>query len=273
MQLSCQPTHHFLIIEDRKYRRTLSLQDKFYSLGRSPKNSIVISSDQASRHHATLIRKKNRLNNEETYWILDGDRNGKKSRNGIYVNGEKCSVKELKQGDLINFGCDVNATFYSLNNWSDSIIPINNYQPENVAQNPSNSISVSESNIEFPHSQILNSTTTLHPKSTLNPKRTIKGQRYQDPLTKLANQQLFKEYLSIALKNATLKQSPLALLFLNVNQFRTINENWGYPTGDLILQAIGKRIKASVRDSDIVARWADDQFVILFPRIRKSHEI
>ncbi len=253
MKTDYHQTRHLLIIEDRKYRKTLSLQDEIYSIGRSPCNSIVIDSEQASRHHGTLMRRKNRKTNEENYWILDGDMDGNKSYNGIYINGEKCSVKELKQGDLINFGCEVNATFYTMNEWSDTIVPLTNYQQENTTKIQSKLISYSQ--------------------APLNPKATIQGQSYQDPLTKLANQQLFRQSLSLALKNATLKQSPLALLFLDINQFRAINENWGYSTGDLILQEIARLLNSSVRGSDIVARWSDDQFVILFPRIRESQEM
>ncbi len=180
MNTSRQPTRHLLIIEDRKYRTTLSLQDEVYSIGRNPRNSIVICSQQASRHHGTLMRRKNRMNNEETYWILDGDMNGNKSRNGIYVNGEKCLLKELKQGDLINFGCEVNATFYTMNNWSDTIIPLTDEQQENRTTIQSKLISYSEASSDVRSSQSLNSTKILNPKATLNPRATIQGQSYQE---------------------------------------------------------------------------------------------
>ncbi|MGB5595153.1 MAG: FHA domain-containing protein, partial [Crocosphaera sp.] len=89
-----EKNRHLMVIEDQKYRQTISLQEETYSIGRHHNNSIIINSQQASRRHGTLMRRKNRNNNNYSYWIIDGDMNGNKSRNGIYVNGEKCLVKE-----------------------------------------------------------------------------------------------------------------------------------------------------------------------------------
>ncbi|HAC63758.1 MAG TPA: diguanylate cyclase [Cyanothece sp. UBA12306] len=273
MNNSHQQTAHLLIIEDQKYRRTLSLQLENLSIGRSPKNSIIIHSEKVSRHHATLMRRKNRHNNRETYWIVDGNINGKKSSNGIYVNGEKCSTKELKHGDLINFGCDVNATFYSMNEWSDTIIPISDYQQQEIIKKTSKFMNISEGNIEVSQPQIVNPQRTINSQVNSHDKCTIQGQNYQDTLTKLANRELFRESLSVALKNIALKKSLLAVLFLNINQFDAIIKKWGYSTGEFILQEIAQRLNASIRDSDILARWGEAQFVILFSKIKESQEI
>ena len=105
---------YILVLEDNNSRRTISLEESKYSLGRHSSNSIVIHSRQVSRKHATLIRKLNRKTNQESFWILDGDLEGKKSQNGIFINGEKCTVHELKDGDLINFGCEVNASYHAV---------------------------------------------------------------------------------------------------------------------------------------------------------------
>jgi pSer/pThr/pTyr-binding forkhead associated (FHA) protein len=115
---------HFLVIEDDKYRRTISLEETTYAIGRHKTNAIVINSKQASRKHATLIRRLNTKSNSYTYWILDGDLEGNKSVNGVFVNGEKCLVKELKNGDLINFGCNVNASYHGTGSHSDTLISL-----------------------------------------------------------------------------------------------------------------------------------------------------
>ena len=265
--------HHLLIIEDNKYRKTLSLEDDIYSIGRSKRNSIVIHSDQASRYHATLMRRRSRLNHQETYWILDGDIDGNKSRNGVYVNGEKCLVRELKQGDLINFGCEVNATFYAISERCDTIIPITHLQTEKPTSLSSKTVRFSLSSIEVSSSQIPTSQPTLNPQSTINPLVTLQGENYQDSLTKLANQNLFKQSLSIALKNAKLHNTNVGIMFLDINHFREINHQWGWATGDYILEEIARRLNNSLRGSDIVARWMDDQFAILFTQIQEIKEI
>ncbi|MEA5537380.1 EAL domain-containing protein [Crocosphaera sp. XPORK-15E] len=255
---------HLLIIEDKKYRQTISLQEESYSIGRHPKNSIVINSHQASRHHGTLMRRKNRVTNEYCYWILDGDLDSKKSRNGIYVNGQKCVLKELKSGDLVNFGCEVNATYYALNELSNTVIDLDAIKSTQLDKNAleiQNNINFSETNLDIISAEIL------------NPKDTLQAQEYQDPLTKLPNRILFKEYLSIGLKNASQCQSFLVVMLLDINHFKAINKNWGYPVGDQILQEVAKRLDSSLRNSDIVARWGDDEFVLLFPKISQLDDL
>ena len=105
---------HILVIEDQVSRRTIILDEANYTMGRHSSNSIQIHSRQSSRHHATFVRKFNTKLNQFTYLIVDGDLEGNKSQNGIFINGERCLVNELKDGDLINFGCDVNASYHHM---------------------------------------------------------------------------------------------------------------------------------------------------------------
>ena len=260
-----QQARHLIVIEDKRYRQTISLEDETYTLGRQTDNSIVIYSEQASRHHGTLMKRKNRNNNIYSYWIIDGDINGKKSRNGIYINGEKCLIKELKNGDLINFGCEVNATYYSIQEFSNTVIDIaktKNRQQNHNPRETNHEYSVSQAHIDISYDS-----------QYINPKDTLQSQEYQDPLTKLPNQILFKEYLINALKNAQQYHSSMAVIIFDINHFRAINKNWGYPVGDKILVEVAERLKSSLRDSDIVARWGDDEFIILLPRISCSNDI
>jgi len=105
---------HILVVEDQANRRTIILDEANYTMGRHSSNSIQMNSRQASRHHATFVRKFNTKINQFTYLIVDGDLEGNKSQNGIFINGEKCLIHELKDGDLINFGCDVNASYHHM---------------------------------------------------------------------------------------------------------------------------------------------------------------
>ena len=105
---------HILVVEDQANRRTIILDEANYTMGRHSSNSIQMNSRQSSRHHATFVRKFNTKLNQFTYLIVDGDLEGNKSQNGIFINGEKCLVHELKDGDLINFGCDVNASYHHM---------------------------------------------------------------------------------------------------------------------------------------------------------------
>ena len=106
-----EQVRHTLVIEDPTYRRIISLDGATYSIGRHSSNDIVLSCQKISRHHATLLRRTDVKTNDYSYWILDGDLQGNRSRNGIYINGKKCLVHELKHGDSIKFSSDAKAKY------------------------------------------------------------------------------------------------------------------------------------------------------------------
>ena len=93
---SLDRVHHILVIEDPSFKREINLDAATYSLGRHSSNDIVLSCQKTSRNHATLLRRTDVKTNKFAYWILDGDLQGNRSRNGIYVNGKKTLVHELK---------------------------------------------------------------------------------------------------------------------------------------------------------------------------------
>ncbi|MBE9169402.1 EAL domain-containing protein [Pleurocapsales cyanobacterium LEGE 06147] len=102
-----QSLHHVLIIEEPTLKKTIILKEATYSIGRQSDNDIIISLPKISRHHATFLRRTDVKTNNYSYWLLDGDLQGNRSRNGIYVNGKRCLVHELKHGDTIRLGDEV----------------------------------------------------------------------------------------------------------------------------------------------------------------------
>lgn len=110
---------HILIVEDPSFRKTISLDGATYSLGRHSSNDIVFSCQKTSRHHATLLRRTDVKTNEYSYWILDGDLQGNRSRNGIFVNGKRTLVHELKPGDTIKFSSDAKAKYHIVSNFGE----------------------------------------------------------------------------------------------------------------------------------------------------------
>ena len=84
-----------------------------------------------------------------------------------------------------------------------------------------------------------------------------------DPLTGLANRALFARQLRRDLADARPDQTRLALLFMDLDKFKPVNDQHGHAVGDLLLQAVAQRLRACVRDSDILARIGGDEFVAL----------
>ncbi len=93
---------------------------------------------------------------------------------------------------------------------------------------------------------------------------------HYDALTDLPNRMLFQDRLRQALSLAVRKQHLAALLFLDLDRFKRVNDQHGHHIGDLLLQTVAERLRACVRDSDTVARLAGDEFTILLPEIEQE---
>jgi len=88
-----------------------------------------------------------------------------------------------------------------------------------------------------------------------------------DELTQLPNRRLFHDRLATALARAKRQHSRLALLFIDLNRFKQVNDQHGHPAGDRLLQEVGRRVGACMRDSDTLARLGGDEFVVLLENI------
>jgi diguanylate cyclase (GGDEF)-like protein/PAS domain S-box-containing protein len=100
----------------------------------------------------------------------------------------------------------------------------------------------------------------------------IKHLAYHDALTNLPNRLLFKDRLTVALSHAHRDDSRLAVLFLDLDRFKVINDSLGHSLGDHLLQAIAARVQTCLRDSDTVARLGGDEFTILLPGLHRSED-
>ncbi|HNF64189.1 MAG TPA: EAL domain-containing protein [Plasticicumulans sp.] len=86
---------------------------------------------------------------------------------------------------------------------------------------------------------------------------------YFDSLTGLPNRSLFSDRLARALLRSRRDNTRCAVLFLDVDRFKNVNDTWGHETGDKLLQEIGTRISGCIRGSDTLARYGGDEFVLL----------
>jgi len=100
----------------------------------------------------------------------------------------------------------------------------------------------------------------------------IEYQAYHDALTGLANRRLFQEHLSLALALAGRRNNLVAVLFLDLDHFKLINDTLGHSTGDALLQVVASRVKDCVREGDTVARVGGDEFTIVLQDINKKED-
>ena len=100
----------------------------------------------------------------------------------------------------------------------------------------------------------------------------IKHLAYHDALTGLPNRLLFKDRVTVALSHAQRNNSRLAVLFLDLDRFKVINDSLGHNIGDQLLQEVSTRVQTCLRDSDTVARLGGDEFTILLPSLIHSDD-
>lgn len=86
---------------------------------------------------------------------------------------------------------------------------------------------------------------------------------YYDALTDLPNRKLFSEHLTLTLANMNRTHQYAAVIFIDLDNFKTINDTQGHDIGDMLLQKVAHRLKQEVRISDTVARFGGDEFIIL----------
>ena len=94
-----------------------------------------------------------------------------------------------------------------------------------------------------------------------------------DTLTGFPNRRQFDERLAEAISRSRRTQGKLALMFLDVDHFKAINDSFGHATGDEVLREVARRLKATVRTTDIVARLGGDEFVILLEGVADVSEL
>ena len=101
----------------------------------------------------------------------------------------------------------------------------------------------------------------------------IRHQANYDPLTNLPNRHMFHVHLKQALLNAARSKLALALMFIDLDRFKEVNDTLGHKVGDQLLAEVAHRLSGSVRKSDIVARLGGDEFTIILSQLTDASQV
>ena len=100
----------------------------------------------------------------------------------------------------------------------------------------------------------------------------INFQAYHDLLTRLPNRALFKDRLELAITHARRSQQKLAVMFLDLDRFKVVNDTLGHAMGDRLLQAVTHRLEKCLRRGDTLSRFGGDEFTLLLPSIHGNDD-
>ncbi|MCG6937719.1 MAG: EAL domain-containing protein [Gammaproteobacteria bacterium] len=99
---------------------------------------------------------------------------------------------------------------------------------------------------------------------------TINFQAYHDLLTKLPNRALLRDRLQLAINQAKREEESLAVMFLDLDRFKNINDTLGHMIGDELLQQVSNRLQDCIRAGDTLARFGGDEFTLMLPKLHNS---
>jgi diguanylate cyclase (GGDEF)-like protein/PAS domain S-box-containing protein len=100
----------------------------------------------------------------------------------------------------------------------------------------------------------------------------VKHQALHDALTNLPNRILFNQKFAAALSDAANNSKAIAVMFIDLDRFKEVNDKLGHLVGDLLLQSVVQRLLGCLRETDVLARWGGDEFVLLLPQIRNRED-
>jgi diguanylate cyclase (GGDEF)-like protein len=107
----------------------------------------------------------------------------------------------------------------------------------------------------------------------LHADRTTRHAALHDPLTGLANRSLIMDRLDLALKRSGRRPTLTAAVFLDLDDFKRINDTLGHFAGDELLVGVGERLRRAVRPTDTVGRWGGDEFVVVCDDLEQADDV
>jgi len=262
-----------VITKDREYRTTSLSLSLLYAEDGSPSGMVGYSKDITEKKEAQKRLEESNYNLQVYLDAID------KIGIGLFVVNEDFTVRYMNQTLKGWFGDQTGKTCYS------SVAGLNDpcpycklhevihenkkviYEPTTDKGNSFEIVATSIKNSDGTTSKMEFIRDITDQKKAqenlLQEKEKLAYQAHHDSLTGLPNRILFNDRLTIALQNAKRSKTKIALLFIDLDHFKEINDSLGHDVGDKILKTVTKRLQETLRNKDTLARLGGDEFTII----------
>ncbi len=247
-----------VLVDERILLKNFPIDKKEYIIGRANECDFVIDGKEVSRRHARIYYGNGKYKIEDL-----------NSTNGTFVNNKKITETELKHGDEINIG-----NFTIIFDDGRGIEGIyDETQAESLGNETQRLIAEYKSLAEKIREREIVLNLRRYHEMVLKGRKKLAQQANLDRLTDLYNRRYFDKIFVEQFNSARKNKYPLSVLFIDIDHFKKINDNFGHDRGDEVLRGVAHIIRALCRKDDIVARYGGEEFVILFSKMDKESAV
>jgi diguanylate cyclase (GGDEF)-like protein len=243
-------TYWLLLLDCGKVAKQLPLGKGRCVIGRAEDTDLTLVSHDVSRHHAAVLFQGGR------YIIEDLN-----STNGTFVNGRTIEHHTLSSGDEISVG-DYSILF------DDGTSSLFNIEETEIKRRGRETAIISDKFTSLGKkidSKSLRKEFEDIEKFVRKSRRRLATLANADKVTGIFNRQYFDKIAAEEFEKAKTSQRHISILFVDLDHFKEVNDNYGHRTGDDVLRAIAWLVQKACRNTDIVARYGGEEIVVVLP--------
>lgn len=243
-------SYRMLLIDQGVVIKKLPINTGSYIIGRSDQADLVINSKDVSREHVRLEF------NGRQFRITD-----LKSTNGTYINGNKIESSGVKPGDEIMVGDYILII-------DDGSVNIHDLDVTEAGRKGDETVII-EDHFQTLRKKIndkdLKKELSRMEMAVKKSRQRLASMAKYDRLTGLYNRQHFDSFSRRLFEKCAAQEQPLAVLFIDIDHFKRVNDTYGHKRGDDVLRTIAQLVRISCRKSDYIARYGGEEIIAVLP--------